>query len=767
MTKTNIIFDLPIPPWIVGVLALLVLAAVTVWTVRDLARARRLTRIAVIFLTVAGTLLAIGLLLNPRLVREWPDPQKPVLCVLADDSRSMSLTDAYKGSEADYIRNAGIQTSGAPSGEVARVDIERSLLSLAPGAWLGDLSRTFDVQLWGFAAAPKRYPLEGASKDFQVDDEGQETAIGNVLEYINSGGDEAAQRAPAAIVLITDGAWNAGRDPAEAARALGLRSIPVYPIGLGNPEPPLDVSVLALRGPQESLLGDVLFLEATVMATSAVPLRVTLELLDDGRVVAEQPVVTLPGARPLQVEMTYEPRTAGRRTFLARVRPTADQPGLGKNHAETAVDIVDRKIRVLLIDSEPRWEFRFIRSVIERDPGVTPTICLLRPGIGPIKGPGYLSELPADKKDFADYDLVILGDVPRDLMPDAFLKELADMVRVRGGAMALIAGRRLNYRNLVGTPLEEILPVMITRTPAPGARTVKLELTQEGAAHLVTRLSPDAQENDRIWANLPAMTWSADVAGLSRGATALLANSNQIAGTGHQPILAIQYVGAGKALFSGVEETWRWRKSIGDKYHYRFWAQAIRWLIRKHFNEGDRLCRLSLSRAECNVGEKVEVEAYCLDSDGYPLSNADVSVLITPEKGEPQRMALQAAPGGWGIYRGTFIPQQEGQLKFNPIVAKYGQNPLESKAILQVMRPDLEKSFLAQDVSALQTIAAASGGKYNTIAGTGDLKSLLTVKAGHRMLTEEYAPFRNKIYYAVLALVLSAAWFLRKRTGLA
>ncbi|MGO8703551.1 MAG: hypothetical protein ACLQVA_07015 [Candidatus Brocadiia bacterium] len=767
MGKTNIIFDLPVSPWIVGALALLVLAAVIVWTVRDLARIKLFTRIAVIVLTIAGTLLAIGLLLNPRLVREWPDPQKPMLYILADDSRSMSLTDSYKGPEADYIRSAQVQTPGAQGGEVARVDLERSLLNLAPGTWLADVSRAFDVQLWGFAGGAKKLPLEGASTAFRVDEEGQETAIGNVLEFINAGGDEAGQRTPAAIVLITDGAWNAGSDPAESARALGLRNIPVYPIGLGNPEPPLDASVLSLRGPQESLLGDMLFLQATVMATSAVPMRLTLELLDGGRVVAEQPVVTLPGARPLQVEMSYEPRTAGRRTFIARVRPTEDLPNLGKKYAETTVEIVDRKIRVLLIDAEPRWEFRFIRSVLERDPGVTPTICLLRPGVGPIRGPGYLAELPTDKKDFADYDLIFLGDVPRDLLPDAFLKELADMVRIRGGSLALIAGRRQNYRNLVGTPLEDILPVLLTRTPAAGERTVKLELTQEGASHLLTRLSPDAAENDRIWDNLPAMGWSADVAGLTRGATMLLANANQVAGTGHQPILAIQYVGAGKTLFSGVEETWRWRKSVGDKYHYRFWAQAIRWLIRKHFNEGDRLCRLSLSRVECNVGEKVEVEAYCLDNDGYPLTNADVSVLITPEKGEPQRMALAAAPGGWGIYRGTFIPQQEGQLKFNPIVAKYGQNPLDSKAILQVLRPDLEKSFLAQDVSALKTIAAASGGKYNTIADTGELKSLLTAKAGHRMLTEEYAPFRNRIYYAVLALVLSAAWFLRKRTGLA
>jgi hypothetical protein len=56
------------------------------------------------------------------------------------------------------------------------------------------------------------------------------------------------------------------------------------------------------------------------------PLRVTVELLDGGSVVAEKPVVTLPGARPLRVELTYEPRTAGRRAFTARVRPTEDLP---------------------------------------------------------------------------------------------------------------------------------------------------------------------------------------------------------------------------------------------------------------------------------------------------------------------------------------------------------------------------------------------------------------------------------------------------------
>ena len=211
-------------------------------------------------------------------------------------------------------------------------------------------------------------------------------------------GHQGAQRSPSAIVLITDGAWNAGRDPAEAARALGLRNIPVYPIGIGNPEPPLDVPVLSLRGPQES-----------PARRRALPRshRHGHQRRADARhrrVARRRPR----RGRAAGSDAPRRPAAAGRDDLRAAHRrpphlhrprpPDRGPPDIGKNQAETTVDIVDRKIRVLLIDAEPRWEFRFIRSVIERDPGVTPTICLLRPGVGPIKGAGYLSELPTDKK---------------------------------------------------------------------------------------------------------------------------------------------------------------------------------------------------------------------------------------------------------------------------------------------------------------------------------------------------------------------------------
>jgi len=456
----HFIFDIPISPWIMGAVALLLLVAVVVFTRRDLNRLRRtFLRAALMALTLLGALLLIGLLLNPRLVREWPDPKKPVLVLLADSSRSILLTDAYEGAEADWLRDQQVPVpspADLPAGRAgariaARLDIARALLRQTPGSWLADAKRKFDIRPVHFSVKTGQFSLNGAETagfpapgpdrsrtsppsesgaPFQVDEEGFSTDIGSALEEVVRG---AGGAPPSAVVLLSDGAWNSGPDPADAARALGRLNVPVFPIGLGNPQPPLDAAVLALRGPSNCFRGDMLFLNAEVMATGATPIRAAVELLEDGRVVNEKQVMTLPGGRPLNVELSCLPVNPGRRTFAARIRPSEDQLFLPRSPVETVVQVSDQKIRVLLIDAEPRWEFRFIRSVLDRDPAVTVTVCLLRPGVGPITGPGYLAELPADKKAFSDYDLVILGDVPRALLPDAFLKELSDMVRVRGG----------------------------------------------------------------------------------------------------------------------------------------------------------------------------------------------------------------------------------------------------------------------------------------------------------------------------------------------
>ena len=212
---------------------------------------------------------------------------------------------------------------------------------------------------------------------------------------------------------------------------------------------------------------------------------------------------------------------------------------------------------------------------------------------------------------------------------------------------------------------------------------------------------------------------------------------------------------------------WRWRRGVGDEVHYRFWAQAVRWMVKRQFTEGDPRARLSIDRLQCDVGETAQVEAFCLGPDGYPLQDATVSLKIVDGAGNVQRLALQPAPGGWGIYRAAFTPSAAGTYDMQPVVSAYGDQALASKVSLEVTRVDLEKDFLAQNVRALKDIAEKSGGQYLAPNQADQLPALLAAKKETRILTAEYSPCRHWAYYTILTVLLGAAWFIRKRSGLA
>ena len=714
--------------------------------------------------------------------------------------------------------------SGLPPSP-ARLGLVRRLLGSRAGegassGWLTKLDARFDLVGWRFAGRVEALPLGKDAPPFEVDPDGHTTALGEALdeavrlssEYGSAGASpshgaspsQSGERRPRALVLLSDGAWNTGRDPTEVARMLGRVGIPIYVVGLGNPNPPRDTAVLSVRAPQTALPGDEVLLTAEVMATGMSAVRLPVQLVSGADVLGEKSIVAPPTGRPVTVTFSFTPEGPGRRKLSVRVPKQEGEQDESNNVASATVDVAERKIRVLLADDEPRWEFRFLRNVFERDPAVALTVCLLRPKVGPIKGEGYLAELPTQKRDFSELDVVILGDIARERLPGDFLKETADFVRLRGGALVAIAGRRQVGRNLVDTPIASILPVTLEAGAGAEGRgePFHVELSQEGASHLVTRLSADPEENEALWSRLPKLHWSAGVAGLARGATALLVHPYRLAGASKLPLLAAQQVGTGKVLWLGVEETWRWREQVGDQYHYRFWAQAVRWLTRKQFAEGDPRARLSLDRAECDVGESVEIEAHCVGPDGFPLEGGRVALKIDFQEGRgtgdegrresvkeseresvkekapdseapsrsrapTMRLAMTPAPGGWGIYRATFKPTRPGQFTIRPIVPVYGAEPLPSAATVTVTRADLEMRFLAQDANTLSAIAQASGGRYLSVDESDQLPTLLAAKIERRVLTAEYSPCRHWAYYSSLAALLALAWLIRKRSGLA
>jgi len=762
---TTISFDCPLPPWLVGAIGAAILVTAVIFIRRDTARLRPLVRGIVLSLAILAVLMVTGLVLNPKLTHTRPDPSKPRLVILGDATGSMMLKDTYTGKTAEWLE-ARRQAQKLPKTDAWRRDavLEQFLRALREGP-LAELEADFDVAGMRFASAPEALTLGTGAPEFKASADGRRTDLGKALRDAVSGGD----RRPAILLLVSEGGWNTGQDPTEVAKDLGFSGLAVWTVGVGDPNPPRDVSVRSLRGPQRVVRGDEILLTAEVVATDMSGSRLMVELLRDGRVVDRKPVLTLASGRPVSLRFAHKPTRQGRLHFTARVAAQEGEQETGNNEASTHVDVEERLIRILLVDSEPRWEFRYIRNVMERDPSVKLKVALFRPGLKAIKGPEYLTKLPTDQKGMDQFDLVILGDVPRLDMPDAFLKELARKVRDRGGALMVVAGRHGHYLGLVGTPVAELLPVTLRGAYASRRSGAKFrpELTQDGQTHLLTRLAP--RDNDYVWRRLPPMSWAADVGGLAPRAKALLVHPYRLAGASKLPLLAVTFAKTGKVIFSGVDDTWRWRREVGDKYHYRFWGQLIRWMVKRRFLGDDPRGQLSIDRTGCWAGESVEVQVSCCRRDGFPLTAdaTSASLQVVRDGKVVELLAMQPTAGDQGIFSTRFTPAEAGQYELRPVLSYYGDKPLASKAVLEVEGFDPEKRALGQNREAMKGIATASGGQYLEPWQARELATLLKANLQRKTLRSEFSPCQNGIFYVLLAIVLGTAWLIRKRSGLA
>jgi hypothetical protein len=793
-------------PGLALILAAVVLAPLCYFLLRDLRQLRNRAMPALLALVILAFLMLLGVMLDPRIrhIRE-DETWKPTCMLIVDGSRSMALPDTYSGADAEWLRKFVPEAAGSDSPSLPREAVVRALLA-GPGAdWLRQLSLKYNIIAKRFGGETVDLALdlsEGAASEddpdagptgFTVAPDGFTTPLGDALKSI------AGDKHETPIILLTEAAWNAGVPPGPVASSLGKKGNPIYAIGIGDPTEKRDLAVVRVTGEPSVILGDDMFIRADVRATGmGSSTSVEVELLEDGLSVGLPKMVKAPATgAAVSVRFVHRPREMGEHVYSVVVTPISNEYDMKNNAAQMNVEIIQRKIRVLMVEAHARWEYRFIRTVLERDAAVGTKnlkIFLARPGIGPIEGGGvFIKELPDDKEKMLKYDLFIIGDLARtdSTMPDTFLKLVADRVQYGGAGLVVIAGRHNHYLELIGSPLaarpepgdtsEEadkmryLLPVELATAeilPTPFTpHPYSPELTYQGERHLLTRLTPgtDIEMNRITWERLPKLRWSAGVGPLVRGATALLVRSDRMAGSEKMPVLAVQSVGAGKVMFSGMDDTWRWRKAVGDKWHYRFWAQAIRWLVKKRFQEGDSQVKVRVSRKVFGLGQSVELEAFCLGDDGFPLSADEhsVSLRITGPGGVREVVLLEADEGGWGLWRKVHKPRKDGVYKIEALVSALPGPPIDVNAQFEVTRPDKERFTLNQNMPVLKSLAENSKGKYIKISEAHTIPGLLAVQIKPKIITTERAPCTHWSFYVLLALVLSSVWFIRKRSGLA
>lgn len=715
---------------LIGVIFVLVVAALGV-----LAWKRSGYRRATGLLEALRVLIAawIAVTLNQPEWREVFKPDfKPTLTVLVDDSHSMNTRDIIDPAQPDHEPRS-------------RAEAARPLTDSA--AWK-EIAKRMDVVVEPFSSA-QAPPQEGTD--------------------LNDALTQAAEKHPHlnAVVLLSDGDWNSGSPPAQAALRLRMRDVPVFAVPLGSETRLPDVALTSFDVPTFAIAGKPLRVPFTVESSLPRDEAATLELRSsNGDVVTKE--VVIPAMSRLQDVITLRPDKPGDATLTLTVPKTGGERFLDNNALEAPLSVRKEQLRVLVVDSYPRWEFRYLRNALERDPGVEVNCLLFQPDVGqPGAGRGYLPAFPKDDA-LTKYDVVFIGDVG--VAPGQLTAEqctaLQKLVRDQAAGLVFLPGLHGFESSLEGSALSDLEPIVWDPaqprgfgTSAPG----NFSLTEAGTHSLLTKLEDTDEASARVWQNLPGFQWYAPAVRAKAGAEILATHGSETNRYGRVPLIVTKTYGAGKILFMGTDGAWRWRKGVEDRYHYRFWGQVVRWMAyQRNMSAGDKM-RLFYSPDRPRTGAVLTLNANVISLNGEPLRDGTVIAQITAPSGKTASVRLNPAGAeAWGLFTGTFTPAEPGEHKVKLTCADAG-SALDTT--ISVQGTTREKLGDPAKFDVLREIAQLTRGKVLDSIDPAAVVAAVAALPQPELQERRIQLWAHPAWAGTLILLLGIFWVGRKAAG--
>lgn len=714
------------------------------------------------------------------------------------------------GDPRGHVRRELLQEVFSEVDQWSRAEIARRLLLGPSRALLPALERigALNVVLFAGAAEPADpHTLSTLLLDPPAALRAGETNLERMLAGAGAGdGDQKLL----GIVLFTDGRHTATGDPASAAERLGAAAIPVFPVMLGSEQPSKDLGIETLDYPHLVFRDDDVLLKATLITSRVEGQAVEVVVHRGGDELQRQTIV--PTGLRTNVEFALKPPGVGRHEYTLQIGaprsgeggsgalssgtvelpvPLADETRSDNNARALAVTVVDDRARVLVLEGEARWEFRFLDNALSRDARVEiRSVVFRQPYTGALPDTFFPRRLDwpptaeAATSPLDEYDLVVIGDIAPGDLPGIAWNLLERFVSDTGGTLICSAGKNHFPLAFNSAVLDRLLPVTDPVTvqslsadaaDGPGERGFRLQLTESGAAATMLQLDPDAGQSRRIWSELPGHPRGI----LAHPKPAAIVLAEAVWPAGHPPpqaadrraVLVQQHYGLGQVLWLGIDSTWRWRHRTGDLHHHRFWGQLARWAAENKAAVSNEFVRFGPESADIQTGQSVVIRAQWARQvvEKWPGLRAWAALFRREDSGEVPmlRLALKPQTDRASVYAAEVpaLPPGSYRVRLHVEGAELGSEPIE--ASLHVADPYSRESADSTANRALLTqLAQASGGRLLLPDELDLLPALLRPEAAVSELTEEVELWNHWLTLLLFFALLTAEWFTRKLHGL-
>ena len=758
----RLVWERNFPGW-AWLAAISLCIGIAVWSSARLDAPRRIrgglasARAAILLLLlicVAGPML--------ELPRERIEPD--VVAVLVDRSRSMQVRDGDRD---------------ISSGErMARERTLREVLSTAGEAWRspGDSRRI----LWlGFGEGVMELPANvDSTVEYPVeieDPDGWRTRLAPALE-------EALRRTTgrplAGIVLLSDGRTESPPDR-DLVRRLLTAAAPVQIVPLGASEPIGDTAIGRVEAPSRAFARDAvpILVRLDNRGRSG---EIRLELVDeeDGRILDTTVIQIDPEAESIDAVLTARPSSdadgvvEGQRRWSVRIAG-GDDLVPENDLASIPIELIDRPLRVLFIEGGPRWEYRYLKNLLVREPSIEGSGMLLSADREfAQEGNTPLARLPRDFAEFSQFDLVILGDLPSNFLTEGRQEAIRELVERRGGGLILLGGPRSMPETWEDTPLADLMPFTggfdLDRHAGPMMASPTSVAERLGVLRLADDGSSEAWPEDLTdptfgWSQLQ---WVQRIDRERIKPTAeILAEAvpvdESISDT--TPLVITMRYGAGQILYVATDEIWRWRYGRGEQLYERFWVQLLR-LLGREAVASDLPVRIVAGPDRTELGRPVLVTVDLLDSSLGIDPPETVLVEAFDQEGNVVR-TIELSASGESSWSGSWIPEGLGGVAHRIAEPVLSVLAGDQSASIEVVRPDDELRMADADHDLLAALAIETGGSIHEILDSSDPKPVLDqiheVILNRAIITE--TPLRERIwtsplFFTMLLLLATLEW---------
>ncbi|MGA2133952.1 MAG: glutamine amidotransferase [Bryobacteraceae bacterium] len=725
-------------PWPLWMLALGVIAAgaLLLWHVRRHGGLLTGARALVIWtLETAMIALLLFLLWHPAISIATLRPQQNVVAVMVDDSRSMAIRE-------------GSETRGAQ----AKGLLDNKLLAA--------LGQKFQVRLYRFGKESERIQKTG-----QLTAGEPASRIGDSLQQVLA---ESSTLPLGAVVVLSDGADNSGGIDLDTISQIRRRHIPVHTIGFGRERPEKDIEITDAVLPARALPDSRLSALVTFRQYGLAGEKALISVRDSGKVLASRQVQLKADGAPQSETLLFNAGSAGPKTLEIAIEPLAGEENRENNALRRLVQVEARKPRILYMEGEPRWEFKFIRRAADDDRSLQ-LASMLRTTQNKIYYQGFSDAhssdegFPAKAEDLFAYDGLIIGSVEANYFTQAQQDLIREFANRRGGGILFLGGRfALAEGGYAHSSLAELLPVELPASKGTFHRDFSdQQLTAQGRASLICRLVEDPDRNAERWTKMPQLANYNDVGDAKPGAIVLMDVSP--AGRHRMPLLVTENYGRGHTALFATSGSWRWRmwQDHTDVTHATFWQQLMRYLV------SDSPGQVVASTPQTVLADetKVTLRAEVRDKAFKPAANAVVEAHIVGPDGATASVELNPVALEEGAYTAEWNAEKAGSYVAEIVAGRDKEELGRDVAVFRREDGVAESFHTSQNRELLQKLAEETGGRYYSASNAGRLADEISYSEAGITTRETKDLWDMPVVFLLALLLRGSEWVLRRRWG--